>query len=243
MTRRGVRPVLVAGCALAAVVLVGRGLVVGSAAALNLGASALTVERTCTLSATPTTTTTVVDASVRQSNATTNYGTQTTDNVASGSAANRRLYVRFDLTACSPAIPATSTIESAFLRLYASALPTTCRTVDIFRATAAWAEGTLTWNNQPFGTAINNPASATATDTFQAGTPAGCANRTTGTYLTGASVTTDVAAFVAGSATNNGWMLRDDVEGAATTVTITVSGKELGTVAQVPQLVVVYAPP
>src|SRR6185436_1784429 len=113
----------------------------------------------------------------------------------------------------------------ATLRNYVTVLPAACRTVDIFRVTATWTEAGLTWNNQPFGTAINNPASASRTGTFDVGTPVGCQNRTTNSYVVGGTVTTDVAAFVAGGSTNFGWMLRDDVEGSATARTTTFSAK------------------
>jgi hypothetical protein len=223
----------------AAILSLALGGAVASAASLNLASQAITPYRTCTISGTLTTTTAVADASVRQGSATSNFGTAATNNIASGSGANRRLYTRFDLSVCSPTIPSTATIRLAMLRVYLSALPSTCRTVDVFRVTTTWTETGLTWNNQPFGTTTNNPASSLASDTFSVGTPTGCGNRVAG-YLTDATVTTDVAAWVAGSASNFGWMLRDDVEGAASTVTSTYSAKELGTVAQVPQLVVTY---
>lgn len=214
---------------------------IAHAAALTATSQNLTPYRTCTLLATPSTTTSVIDASVRQASGTSNFGTQTTNNVASSSGANRRLYLKFDLTACSPAIPSTATVRGATLRNYATAIPSAvCRTVDIFRVTATWAETTITWNNQPFGATINNPASGSATDSFGVGTAAGCGNTATGAYLTGADVTTDVAAFVAATATNFGWMLRDDVEGSATAYTSTLSAKELATAAQAPELVVTY---
>lgn len=227
-------PVLVA----ALVVFVGS--LNGLAAGLSLASQRLTPYRTCTITATPSATTVVVDASVRQASPTSNFGTATTNNVATASAANRRLYVRFDLAVCSPTIPTTATVRLATLRLYVSALPASCRTVDIFRVASAWTEAGLTWNNQPFGTTINNPAGSSATDTYGAGTPAGCENLSTGAYVVGANPTSDVAAFVAGTATNNGWMLRDDVEGSATTYTQTYSAKNLGTVGQAPQLVITY---
>jgi hypothetical protein len=131
-------------------------------------------------------------------------------------------------------------VRLATLRMYETVLPAVCRTVDIFRVTATWTEAAITWNNQPFGTAINNPASGSASDTYGAGTPAGCENLATGTYITGGVVTSDVAAFVGGTATNFGWMLRDDVEGSATLRTQTYSAKNLGTASQAPQLVITY---
>jgi hypothetical protein len=53
-------------------------------------------------------------------------------------------------------------------------------------------------------------------------------------------VTADVSSFVAGTASNFGWMLRDDVEGSATAYTETFSAKNLGTASQAPQLVITY---
>jgi hypothetical protein len=213
---------------------------IGLAASLNLASQALTPYRTCTITATPASTTTVTDASVRQATATTNFGTVTTNNVASAASANRRLYVRFDLASCTPAIPASAIVRLATLRLYVTAIPATCRMVDLFRVTAAWTEAGITWNNQPFGATINNPASGSAADTFTIGIGAGCQNTTTGAYITGVNLTADVAAFVAGTATNFGWMLRDDAEGSITSYTQTYSAKDLGTLAQAPQLLVTY---
>jgi hypothetical protein len=212
----------------------------GFAANLSLASQVLTPYRTCVITATPSSTTSVTDATVVQTTPTTNVGTATTTNIATGTAANRRLYVFFDLTKCSPVIPSSATVRLATLRLYLSALPASCRTIDIFRVTATWGESTITWNNQPFGTTLNNPANTAATDAFTAGTPAGCQNLTAGAYTVGANPTSDVAAFVAASATNFGWMLRDDVEGSVTTYTQTLSAKNLGTLAQAPQLIITY---
>jgi hypothetical protein len=226
--------------ALAAGVLLGAGLLSGFAASLTLSSQNFTPYRTCTITATPATTAAVVDANARQGSATSNFGALTTMNVSSASGANQRVYVKFDLTTCSPAIPATAVVRLATLRLYMTAVPAACRVYDLFPATSTWGELTLTWNNQPFGTSINNPPTGSRTGTFSAGTPAGCQNQSTGVYVTGGTVTTDVASFVAGSVTNFGWMIRDDTEGSATTRTATFAAKELGTVAQEPQLVVTY---
>lgn len=221
-------------------ILLGVGVLSGSAANLTLNSQNFTSYRTCTITAMPTTTTAVSDSTVKQGSPTTNFGTATTITVSSGVGVNQRIYLRFDLTRCSPAIPASATVRLATLWLYMTAVPAACRILDLFSATVAWAETTLTWNNQPFGTTLNNPPTASRTGTFSVGTPVGCQNQATGAYVTGGTVTADVAKFVAGTATNFGWMIRDDTEGSATTGTATFSAKELGTVAQKPQLVVTY---
>ena len=225
---------------LVAVAVAVGGTLPGNAAGLLLSARGLTEYRTCTIVGTPAGTPSVLDASVRQASPGSNVGTATTNHVAAASGANRRLYIRFDLSICSPAIPASATIRLATLRLFVSTLPSACRTIDIFRVTSAWTESAITWTNQPFGTATNNPPGALATDTFTIGTPVGCQNRSSSVYITGANPTADVSAFVAGGATNLGWMLRDDAEGSATARTETISAKEMGTVLQAPQLVVTW---
>ncbi len=212
----------------------------GSAASLVLTSETLTPYRTCTLTATPATTTSIIDANVRQGSPTLNFGSTTTMLISSSAAANQRLYLRFDLTACTPAIPASALVRLATLRLYATILPAVCRTVDLFPATASWTEAAITWNNQPFGTTVNNPASGSRTGTFNIGAIAGCQNLTANAYIVGATVTSDVASFVAGSTTNFGWMLRDDVESSATARSTTFATKNLGTVGQAPQLVITY---
>jgi len=220
-------------------IVLGVGMLPGSAESLTLTSQRFTPYRTCTITATPATTTAVTDTTARQATANGNFGALTTLTVSSANGANQRTYLRFDMTVCSPAIPASATVRLATLRLYMSAVPAACRVLDIFRATAAWGETTLTWNNQPFGTTINNPPTASRSGTFSVGTPAGCQNQAAG-YVVGGTVTADVSSFVAGGATNFGWMIRDDVEGSATTRTATFSAKELGTIVQEPQLVITY---
>lgn len=209
------------------------------AAGLAVSSQNLTPLRTCVVTATPATTASVIDSRVQQANATTNYGTATTTTVQSGSAANDRAYVEFSLAGCSPAIPATATVRLATLRLYVTVRSAVCRTLDVFAVTASWTEAGITWNNQPFGTTLNNPASASRTASFNVGNVAGCQNQALG-YAAGATVTTDVQHFVAGSATDFGWMLRDDSESSATTYAETFAAKDLGTLGEAPQLVVSY---
>jgi hypothetical protein len=220
--------------------LLGVGMLPGSAASLSLTSQKFTPYRTCTITATPATTTAVADTTAAQGTPTTPLGASPTLSVSSGNGTNQRIYVKFDLTVCSPAIPASAIVRVANLRLYMTAVPTTvCRPLDLFPATVAWGETTLTWNNQPFGTTINNPPTASRTGTFSVGTAGGCQNQAAG-YVTGGTVTSDVASFVAGSVTNFGWMIRDDTEGASPPKTATFSAKELATIAQEPQLVITY---
>ena len=226
--------------ALVCALLIGLSVDIGAAASLTLTSQALTPYRTCTLTATPVATPIVADAVVQQATPAGNFGALTSMNVASGVGVNRRMYLRYDLSQCIPAIPSTAVVRLASLRLFSTALPAACRTIDLFRVTAAWGETTITWNNQPFGTTINNPPTAARSGSFDVGTPAGCQNLTNNAYVSGATVTADVGAFVAGTSTNFGWMLRDDAENSATTRTWTASTKELGTLAQAPQLIVTY---
>jgi hypothetical protein len=203
-------------------------------AGLTSSSKTLTVYRSCALTAYPTTTATTIDSYVNQASGNTNSGTATTLSVQSGTslAKNRRAFIKFDLTKCSPAIPSTASVKQAYLRLYVTAVPTACRSLDIFSATASWTETGITWNNQP-------AVSATRTDVIQVGA-APCTNSTANAYVNGWNVTVDVAAFVAGTSTNNGWMMRDDAEGSTITYTATFSSKDLGTLAQSPQLIVTY---
>src|SRR5205807_2879460 len=126
-----------------------------------------------------------------------------------------------------------ATVRLAALRLYASVVPTACRTEDLFKVTATWMESVITWNNQPFGVAVNNPANGSASATANVGTsPCGV---TAAGYVDW-NVTTDTQAFVTSPATNFGWMIRDDVENSATARTATFSTRDLATLAQSPQL-------
>jgi len=210
------------------------------AATLPLGSKTLTVYRTCTLTATPSTSTAETDTYVNQSAPTGNNGTGTTMDSRSSNGTNRRIYLRFDLTKCRTSIPASATVRQALLRLYVTALPAVCRTEDIFRVGGSWTETGITWNNQPFGTTVNNPPTAQRTSAITVG-GAPCQNTTANTYVNGWDVTADATAFVAGSATNFGWMIRDDTENSATARTATFSTREANVLAQSPQLVVTYS--
>jgi hypothetical protein len=212
---------------------------IAAASTLSLTSKNLTVVKTCVLTGNPNTSTAVIDTAVKQDSAATNFGTATTIDVQSQSSnKNHRVYVKFDLTRCSPAIASTATVKIATLRLVMSGVPTNCRTQDLFKVTSTWAEGTVTWNTQPFGTSLNNPASGSASATATVGTsPCGF----TAVGYVSWTVTTDVSSFVAGTSTNFGWMIRDDVENQSTTArTATYAAKDANVLAGSPQLVVTY---
>jgi hypothetical protein len=211
----------------------------GFAASLPVSSKTLAAYRTCVLTGTPSTSTAVADSWANQASGNQNNGSGTTMDSRSSSGANRRPYVTFDLTKCHPVIAATSTVKLATLRLYVTFVPAVCRTEDIFKVTAAWTEGAITWNNQPFGTTINNPPTASRTDAITIGA-ASCQNTAAGTYVSGWTVTADVQSFVTGASTNNGWMIRDDAEGSAFPLTARFRTKNANILAQAPQLVVTY---
>jgi hypothetical protein len=209
------------------------------ASSFPLTSAKLTVMRTCVITGSSSTSTAMRDAVVQQDAATSNFGTSGSIDVTTAQGANHRAYVRFDLTRCSPAVPATAAVTVATLRLYAAGVPSgSCRTEDVYRATASWVESTLTWNNQPFGTSLNNPPQAQRSASINVG-KSPCANTSAG-YVS-VDVTSDIQAFAAGTATNNGWMIRDDVEDASQSDGSTFLAKDATLLATSPQLVVTYA--
>jgi hypothetical protein len=211
----------------------------GRAASITVSSKSLTTYMACTLSGSLAASASELDSYVDQNAPNTNNGAVATMNSESRLNRNRRPYVIFDLTTCSPTIPNTATVTSATLRLWVTAMPAACRTEDVFAATAPWGEATITWNNQPFGVATNNPASGSRTDFITVGSGGGCTIGSTGQYVSW-NVTADVVRFVAGTSTNNGWMIRDDAEDAAAANTVTFTSSDAASVPHAPQLIVVY---
>jgi fibronectin type 3 domain-containing protein len=130
------------------------------------------------------------DAYVSEQKSNSNYGSATEIIVKSKNNQADRGFVQFDVSS----IAAGSTVSSATLTLCSTAVAGS-RTYNAHRVTAAWAEGSVTWGNQP-GVGASPTTSAT--------TPAspGCMSWT---------VTADVQAWVDGTA-NNGWRISDSVE-------------------------------
>lgn len=222
-----------------AVLLLGAGAlaaVLGRAGSLPVARQGLAAFRTCVLTAYPSTTVVSTDAWVDEANPASNHG-PTPDLFLKGtSGARRRIYVRFDLGRCNPAIPSTATVRSAELRLYLDSEPGAAASYAARRVTgpcpeglaACWGEDTLTWDNQP-------TVAATATSTVSICADSGCDER----YWAW-DVAADVAASVAGSASNFGWQLRDAAEGTTSGATVNFFSAENNKAAEAPLLVVVF---
>jgi hypothetical protein len=203
------------------------GLLVGgtvNATSLTISAATLTTyERTygssltCTLTA-------VADAHLREDMPATASGADVTLDVQPETGSRRRSLVRFDLAACSPAVPADAITHSASLRLTLAASATQSRTYAVSRATGSWSEATVTWDGQP------GVASPTASLEVAAGTAAGS--------VVEWSVVSDVQDFVSGANMNYGWRISDAAEGAAQLGLLQFRSREAAT--GLPTLVITY---
>ncbi len=200
-------------------------LTAGAAAALPISPAYLTgasksygAPVTCTLTA-------VADASVNAALATTNFGTSTQLNVSPNSVATQRTFVRFDLSGCSPTIPADAIVQAASLRLTAASVVLATRTINVRSVSASWTEAAVTWNTQP-AVAASNTSSAAVTLGQGAGT------------VVSWTATSDIQSFVAGAATDFGFRLSDSAEGAALGVPVVLNAREAAS--GLPQLVVTY---
>lgn len=174
---------------------------------------------TCTLGA-------AADAYVDASSAISNFGTATSLQVRSGPSPQlRRIFIRFDLTACSPAIPAGAIIHSARLRLVTNVAQSNTRTYGVYAATTTWSEGTVTWNTQA---AV--AGSSTASTTVSSGTASGSTIEW--------NVISDVQSFVTLDLTNSGWRVWDSNEITTPNTTLTFNSREASS--SNPTLVITY---
>ncbi len=161
------------------------------------------------------------DAWIDQGAKDANNGADTVLRVKSGTGATAKKHVlaKFDLSG----IPAEcATVTSAALHLVITTPPSGNRTHNLHRITATWAEGTVTWNNQP---TFNGTAAASATASSGGGTV---------TW----DVTSEVTAFLSGSAVNYGWLVKDSVD--STIAEVVYGSDENGTPSSRPQLEVIY---
>lgn len=156
------------------------------------------------------------DARVRQSNPTTNYGNESSFRVRTEDVnKNERSYLKFTL----PAIGSGCILSSATLGLYAESVQGP-RTIEVYRANGAWTEGTITWNTQPgyTGSPSTKVVSATGNNDW------------------------DVLSLVQTmySGTNDGFLMRDQVEESTSTKEQRFSSSENGTSSRWPKLTLVF---
>jgi hypothetical protein len=175
--------------------------------------------QTCTLNAS-------ADSYVALDSSGSNFGTGTSLQVSAASLATRRIFVRFDLTACSPSIPTDTIVQSAKVRLTVSALAAATRTYQLRAASAAWGETSITWSNQP---AVSSTVTGSATVSL--GTLAGTVVEWTST--------SDVQAVATGASSNTGWRIGDASEGGLG-VALLFGSREASS--GKPQLTITYLP-
>ena len=153
------------------------------------------------------------DARVHQGNPASNYGNDPALQVRSAFLSNRRTLVTFAL----PAIPPGCTLTSATLRLFATSAAGG-RTIDVYRANAAWSEAAVTWVTQPgtTGPAVGAPS---------------------GSGWVQWNVTGHVSAMYAGS--NFGFVVRDRTENSFSSQQQNYRSSEAGQTS--PELVVTFS--
>jgi hypothetical protein len=196
------------------------------AAALSVTSAKLTAASksyaapvTCTLTA-------IADSYVAKDLAGSNFGTLSSLIISSDGTATKRALVRFDLSVCSPTVPADSIVTSAKLRLTTAVIASATRTYETMRATTVWTESGVTWTSQP-GVWASPSASAIVSFGAASGT------------LVEWNVIGDVQSYVTGAATDLGWRLADSAEGGVGTV-LTFNSREAAS--NKPQLVLAYSP-
>ena len=143
------------------------------------------------------------DSWLDKANPDTNHGTDTTLVVDPKASSAKRTFVQFDLSS----LPPCATINSGILKLRITAAGASSRTHAVHRITQSWTEAGVAWKSRDGTNNWPNPGgtiSATATATASTGT----ASDTVISW----DVTGDVAAFVAGTVANNGWVVKDDSE-------------------------------
>ncbi len=169
------------------------------------------------------------DTYVQQSllSAGSSFGAEETLSVRSETLANRRAFVRFDLSPCS--IPPAATVMGAELRLVVTAAPVSSRTHVVHRVAETWDEAT-TWNTQPEIAATVSASAAT-------GTTAGATVTWTSPTLLG-----DVQGWVDGTIANDGWRIADASENAVVAAEVGYGASGHATATSRPEIFVTYEP-
>ncbi len=175
------------------------------------------------------------DSYIDAGSVTVNQGTNTRLRVrASGPV--RRTLIRFDVSS----IPSCATVTAADLQLTVVQKDTSSRTYNVHRLRASWKEGTglsttgVSWTYRdgvrrwtvPGGFVSEVPSDSTVTGT-------------TDLAVLHWDVASDVAAWVAGTVSNHGWLIKDAAEGSGTTEFL-FGSRQNGTPAYRPKLVVTF---
>lgn len=168
------------------------------------------------------------DTWLDQQNPTTADGSDTLLHVHSrgpaGNPRNRRSLVQFDISS----IPSGSTVTSATLGLNLNTAPSSSRTHDVHRATSSWVETSVTWNTMPTFNATATASAATGT--------------TSGAWISW-TVTSDVSAYIGGTATNYGWLVKDQTENDSPEIMSHYESRESATTTIRPKLTVTFTAP
>jgi len=173
------------------------------------------------------------DSYVDQFNPTTNYGSSTTLSVNTRASRNTRALVQFTIAA----IPANS-VSSATMQLYLTTAPAASRTHNAHLITQSWTEAGVTWDTYD-GTNNWTTAGGDFSGTATASTTTGTTSGVTLSW----TVTSDVQAYVNGTATNYGWLVKDQTESATPNRTSAYASKEYATPANRPLLSVTFTAP
>ncbi len=208
----------------------------------------ITLTPTITSTPTPTVTSSVVtfpavqDAWIEQDLPAQNRGNDTLLHVRAASGQVRRALVQFDLSS----IPPSACVQSAVLRLTIGSVQSpVSRTYAVYRLTKSWTEGNglnnsgVTWARRDGVNAWSAPGGDFAS-TATASTTTGISANTVLKW----NVTADVAAYVSGSASNNGWLVKDTFESILFfSADFGLASRENATLSKRPQLVVTLGCP
>src|SRR5262249_1077025 len=174
------------------------------------------------------------DSWLDKANPDTNHGTDTTLVVDPKASSVKRTFVQFDLSS----IPPCATINSATLKLTITTSGASSRAHAVHRLTQSWNEAGVAWKSRDGINSWPNPGgtfNATATATASTGTASG--------VVISWDVTGDVAAFVAGTAVNNGWVVKDISETGGASIQFLYGSRENAVAADRPVLEVTFTPP
>jgi hypothetical protein len=179
----------------------------------------------------------VQDAWIDQANPTQNKGNDGNLHVSPVAARIRRTLVKFDLSS----MPSPACVSSAALRLTLTAVQSPAQTFAVHRLTQSWTEGKGTSNS---GVTWSRRDGVTAWTTgggdFVATPTASVSTGTTKNVTLQWDVTADVKTFVAGTASNQGWLVKDSNEG--TGKEFQFASRETATTSSRPQLQITFAP-